>query len=175
LLEHKVSSKIEEVYADLKTALIKENCKVLSEQPPTQIAVKQGSLWGISPKTAKKTIKVNLAPFDGGTHLSFSSKLSADWKNITVVGCVLAAVLVGVCLWMASDLGTFMVTREPSFWSWLIAAGANVNLQAGQVFVNLAWGLAVFLSVVILLEAAIVVYVGGKIDVFAREIGNQLN
>ena len=37
-------------------------------------------------------------------------------------------------------------------------------MQAGQAFVNLAWGLAVFLSVIILLEIVIVVYVHSKID-----------
>jgi len=175
LLEHTVSLKIEEAYADLKAVLIKKDCKVLAEQPPTQIIVKQGSLWGISPKAAKKTININLASVDGETKVSFSSKLSSDWKNITAVGCALAAVLVGVCLWMATDLSTFMVTREPSFWSWLITAGASVNLQAGQVFVNLAWGLAVFLSVVILLEIAIAIYAGAKIDTFAQQTLNQQN
>ena len=107
MLERTVSLKIEEAYANLKAVLVEKGCKVLSEEPPRQISVKQGSLWGISPKTAKKTVNVNLAPVDSGTRVTFSSKLASDWKNITAVGCALAAVLVGVCLWIAADLSRF--------------------------------------------------------------------
>jgi hypothetical protein len=175
LAERTVSIKIEEAYADLKAALVEKGCKVLSEEPPRQILVKQGSLWGMSPKTAKKTVDINLASVDSGTRVTCSSKLASDWKNITAVGCALAFVLVGVCLWMATDLGAFMVTHEPSFWSWLVTVEGNVDLQAGQTLVNLTWGLAVFLSVVILLEIAIVVYVHSKINTFAEETLNQIS
>jgi hypothetical protein len=50
-----------------------------------------------------------------------------------------------------SDLGAFMATREPSFWSWFVTFWGNVNLVAAQSLLNLTWGLAVFLSVIILL------------------------
>lgn len=173
--ERTVSLKIEEAYADLKAVLVKNDCRVLSEEPPRQISVKQGSLWGISPKTAKKTVNVNFSSVDSGTRVTFSTKLASDWKNITVVGCALAAVLVGVCLWIAADLSSFMVTRVPSFWSWIVTVGGSVDLQAGQAFVNLAWGLAIFLSVVILLEIVIGFYVNTKIDRFAEEMLNQLS
>jgi hypothetical protein len=175
LAERTVSLEIEEAYADLKAALVEKGCKILSEEPPRQILVKQGSLWGMSPKTAKKTVDINLASVDSGTRVTCSSKLASDWKNITAVGCVLAFVLVGVCLWMATDLSAFMVTHEPSFWSWLVTVEGNVDLQASQTLVNLTWGLAVFLSVVILLEIAIVVYVYSKINTFAEETLNQIS
>ena len=78
-------------------------------------------------------------------------------------------------MWMATDLSTFMVTREPSFWSWLVMVGGNVNLVAAQAFVNLTWGLTIFLSVIILLEVAIVVYARSKIDAFTEYALNQLS
>jgi hypothetical protein len=167
LPERIVSLKIGEAYTNLRAVLLENGCKVLSEQSPKQISVKQGSLWGITPKTAKKTLNINLETIDSGTRVTYSSKLASDWKNITVVGCILAAVLVGVCVWIASDLSAFMVTAEPSFWSWIL--GNMADLQAGQAFVNLSWGLAVFLLVIILLEIAIVAYVHSKIDTFAQE------
>lgn len=172
LLEQTVNLKAEETYANLKAALLERGCTVVSEQPPAQILVKQGSLWGIMPKTAKKNINIKLTPADSGTRVSCSSKLSADWKNITLVGCALAAVLVGVCVWIASDLSAFMVTGAASAWSWIVAGA--VDLAAGQAFVNLAWGLAVFLLVVILLEGAVVGYVDSRIDVFAQEALNAV-
>lgn len=126
------------------------------------------------PKTAKKTVNINLEAVGDQTRISCSSKLASSWKNITIIGCAFAFVLVGVCVWMATDLTTFMVTREPSFWSWLVTVGGNVDLLAAQAFVKLTWSLTVFLSVIILLEVAIVVYVRSKIDAFAKDVLSQL-
>ena len=112
---------------------------------------------------------------EDGTRVNFSSKLASDWKNITLIGCVLAFVLVGLCVWMATDLSAFMVTREPSFWSWLVTVGRSVDLAAAHSFVYLTWGLTVFLSVIILLEGVIVVYARYRIDLFTQEVLNQLN
>ncbi len=175
MLERTVNLKIEETYPKLKAVLVEKGCKVISEEPPRQICVKQGSLWGIAPQTAKKIVNVKLEPEDNGTRINCSSRLASDWKNITLIGCAFAFVLVGLCMWMATDLSAFMVTREPSFWSWLVTVGGNVDLVAAQAFVNLTYGLAVFLSFVILLEIAIVVYVRYKIDVLAKDALNQLS
>jgi hypothetical protein len=175
LLEQTINLKIEETYPKLKAALVEKGCKIISEELPQQICFKQGSLWGIAPQTAKKIITVNLESVEGGTRVQCSSKLASDWKNITLIGCALAFVLIVLCVWMATDLSAFIVTRVPSFWSWLVIVGGNVDLVAAQVFVNLTWGLTVFLSVIILLEGAIVVYVRSKIDAFTQDALNQLN
>ena len=175
MFEQTVNLEIEEAYSKLKTALLDRGCKIISEEPQKQICFKHGSLWGISAKTAKKTINLNFESVVGGTKVRCSSMLTSDWKNITVIGCALAIVLVGLCIWMATDLSTLMVTHVPGFWSWLVMVGSNVNLVAAQAFINLTWGLAVFLSVIILLEVAIVIYVGSKIDLFAKNTLNQLN
>ena len=175
MLERTVNLEIEKAYADLRAVLVEKGCKVISEESPRQICFKQGSLWGISPKTAKKTVNVNFTPVADGTRISCSSRLASDWKNITLIGCALAFVLVGLCVWMATDLSSFMVTREPDFWSWLVMVGSNVDLVAGQAFVNLTWGLAIFLSAIILLEIAIVIYARSKIDAFTEDALNQLS
>ena len=175
MLERTFNLKIDEAYSKLKVAFLDKGCKVISEAPPNQICFKQGSLWGIAPQTAKKNITANLVTVEDGTRVNFSSKLASDWKNITLIGCVLAFVLVGLCVWMATDLSAFMVTREPSFWSWLVTVGRSVDLAAAHSFVNLTWGLTVFLSVIILLEGVIVVYARYRIDLFTQEVLNQLN
>ncbi len=174
VLKRTVSLGIDKAYADVKAVLLEKGCKIISEEPPKQILVKQGSLWGMSPRTAKKTIAVNLVPVDSGTQVTCSSRLSSDWKNLTVVGCALAAVLVGLCLWMTFDLEAFMVTQKHSFWSWLVTVNGSVDFQVGQAFVNLAKSLAVFLSVIILLEIVIAVYVHAGIDWFAEGTLNSL-
>ena len=104
------------------------------------------------------------------TTVNFSSKLASDWKNITIIGCVLAFVLAAVCVWMAMDLSAFMVDGNPRFWSWIITTGDTAKFSAGETFVNLALGLAVFLSVVIALEIGIFFNAKAKIELFAKEV-----
>ena len=74
LLKRTVSVGIDEAYADLKAALVEKGCIIISEEPPKQMLVKQGSLWGMSPGTAKKTIAINFAPVDSGTQVTCSSQ-----------------------------------------------------------------------------------------------------
>jgi hypothetical protein len=170
LLERTFNLKIEDTYPKLKAIFVEKGCKIISEDPNNQICFKQGSLWGIVPQTAKKTITSTLETVDDGTRVRCSSKLASDWKNITLIGCAFAAVLVGLCIWIASDLTDFIVYRGPSYWSWLIVAGSNVDLASARVFANLTRSLAGFLSFIILLEAVIVVYAKFKIDSFTEEV-----
>ncbi len=173
MLERTVGLEIDKAYADLKAGLLEKGCKIISEEQPKQILVKQGSLWGMSPISAKKILEVNFASVDSGTQLTGSSRLSSDWKNLTVIGCALAAVLVGLCLWMTFDLNTALVTQRPSFWSWLITVNGSVDFQVGQAFVNLTKALAIFLSVIIILEIVVAVYVHRGIDRFAEKTFNS--
>ncbi len=88
----------------------------------------------MSPVTAKKTMEVNFMAVEIGTQVKCTSKLSSDWKNIALIGCALAAVLVAVCGWMALDLNDFMVSGKASFWSWLATINGSPDLQVGQSF-----------------------------------------
>ena len=160
---------IEESYTKAKEALIKQGCIVVSEDQPRQLVVHQGSLWGISPRTAKKTVTTTFEESGNSkTNVTYTSKLASDWKNVTIVGCVLAAALVALCVWMALDLSEFMVTGTPGFWAWLVMSGGTTRFNTGEAFVNLAWGLSVFLVIVIAVEAAIYVYTIRNIEVFAQ-------
>jgi hypothetical protein len=168
LLKRTFSLEINKAYANLKGSLAAKGCKTVSEDPPNRLLVKQGSMWGVSPATAKKDLEVTFAPVDSGTQVTCSSRLSSDWKNLTIIGCALAAVLVGLCVWMALDLSAFMVTDKPTFWSWLASVNGNVDISVAQVLVNLTRALAMFLSVVIVLEIAVAVYANARIDSFAQ-------
>ncbi len=174
-LEKTVSLPVQEAYAKLRKLLVDNGCKVLSEAEPVKLQVKQGSLWGISAKKAKKTINFNLEQSTESTKIQATSTLSSDWKNITFIGCGLAFVLAAICVWMALDLDAFMLSGKPSFWSWIITAGETVRFQAGEAFVNLAWGLAVFLVAVIVVEVVVLVHARSRINQSAEFILKQLS
>jgi hypothetical protein len=175
LLERTLDLPIEATYPKLKATFVEKGCKVVYEDKQRQICFSQGSLWGVLPKTAKKTVNVTFNPINGGTRLKCTSALASNWKNITLIGCALAFVLVGVCVWMATDLNSTLISHLPGFWGWLVTVEGTVDVVATQAFVNLTWGLAVFLSAIILLEAAIVVYVRSNIDTFTEDALNMLS
>ena len=160
---------INEAHADLKAFLLRKGCKVVAEEPPTFISVKQGSLWGISPRTAKKVMRYRLSPVDSGTQISCSSSLASDWKNLTIIGSTLAVLVIALCWWITADLEVFMITQEPSYWSWIVMVDSYVDFQTGQMLVGWTRMLTVFLAIIIALEAVIAVYAYSRIDAFAEE------
>ncbi len=168
MLKRTFSQEINEAYQDVKASLAKKGCKTVFEDPPNRLLVKHGSLWGVSPSTAKKSLDVTFTRADSGTQVTCSSRLSSDWKNITIIGCVLAAVLAGLCLWMALDVSTFIVNGKPTVWSWLVSVNGTVDASVAQAFVGLTRALALFLSVVIVLEIVVAVYAHARIDEFAQ-------
>ncbi len=174
MLERLVGLTVQKTYEKIRMYFTEKDCSFLVDEPPEQMILNQGSLWGISPKTAKKTIKLDLEPIGDGTKVVCVSKLASGWKKITLIGCVLAAALLGLCVWMAVDLNIYMSTNNSSVWSWLIGEGGSVNVLAGRAFINLAWEMSVFLLVVIVLEVAIVIYVKFRIDGFAELVLDSL-
>ncbi len=165
----------EEAFEKLK-AVLPPDSKILAETPPSQLCFRQGSLWGITPRTAKKTVEATLKPQSNDqTTFQFSSKLTSDWVNVTLVGCVLAAVLSAVCVWMAMDLSVFLVNGNPSVWSWIVTdSGGRVLFQTGEAFVNLSWGLAIFLLIIIVTEAVVYVWAKNRVDITAEDVLAQL-
>jgi hypothetical protein len=174
LLERTVGVEIEKAHAELKALLLTEGCRIIAEESPALIAVKQGSLWGISPRTAKKRVTCRLAPVNSGTRITCSSSLASDWKNLTIIGSALAVIVASVCWWIAVDLDAFMITQQPSYWSWLATVNGYLDFQTAQMFVGLARMLAVFLAIIIAVEVVIAVYAHFRINAFAEEILNAL-
>ena len=160
---------IREAYENLKAALLQEGGKIVAMEPRTSISVKQGSLWGVSPRTAKKVVSYRFSSEASGTRIVVSSSLSKEWKNLTIIGCALSVVIASLCWWISVDLEGFITNRQPSSWSWITTNFNYTNLELAQAYVGLTRGLAVFLVVVIFVEVGIYVYAKSRIDSFAEE------
>jgi hypothetical protein len=169
LLERNVNSEIENAYDNLKAVLLHKGCKVIAEEPPTFISVRQGSLWGISPRTSKKTISYRLSPEDSGTRIIVSSSLSSDWKNLTIIGSALSIIVASLCWWIVADLESYAASQQKSYWSWIITNGNYTNFGLAQAFSDLTRGLAIFLVAIVFLEVVIYVYVKSRMNEFAGE------
>ncbi len=114
-------------------------------------------------------MRYSLAPDQAGTKVSASSSFSSDWKNLTLIGSVVAVVVLSVCLWISFDLESFVATATPSVWSWIATAGAYADFQIAQQFATMTRVFAVFLIVVMAIEVVVVVYCHHGLDGFADE------
>ncbi len=170
MVEQTINLPVADVYADLKVHLEQKGCKILSEAPPDGLVVKQGSLWGISPQSAKKVVTCTLNQTGTESRISCQSKLSKDWINLTIIGTVLSVLMVGLCLWMSTDLAAFLNTGRFSTWSWIASAGSYIDYDAGEFFVTMTRLLASFLTVIIGAEIVIALYARSRIDKFVQSL-----
>jgi hypothetical protein len=174
LLKRSVDLKIEKAHAELKALLLQKGCRIVTEESPTLVSAKQGSLWGISPRTAEKMVTCRLFPLSSGTRITCSSSLASNWKNLTIIGTALAVVVVSLCWWIATDLDAFITTQQPSYWSWLVTVDGYADFQTAQMFAGLTLMLAVFLIIIIAIEIAISVHVHFRLNLFAEETLSEL-
>jgi len=174
LFEKIVGLEIEKAYSELKALLLKKGGKIVAEEPPKYISVKQGSLWGISPRSAKKVVSCRLFPHDSGTRVACSSSLASDWRNLTIIGSILSVIVASLCWWIAMDLEAFMITQQPSYWSWIASVDGYIDFRTGQMFVSLAKMLTLFLVIILAIEVGVAVYAHFRINSFAEETLKEL-
>ncbi len=171
--ERIVNLKINEVFGKLKQLIILKGYSILNEESPSILTIKQGSIWGMTPRTAKKIVTFNLQPLKSETSIKFSSKFASKWKNLTIAGYVLSSFLILLSLWITLDLELSLLNRAPSFWSWIATYANTINFSALQSFSFLSKILIFFLIAILLIESIIVIYSYLKINLIAEETLNQ--
>jgi hypothetical protein len=175
ILHERISSlKSENAYSEVKTIMLEKGCKIVSEEPPKHILIRHGSLWGISPKYAKKIVSYRIFPHKSGTKIVSYSSTSPDWANLTLWGNIIAGVLAAVLWWIASDVSDYLAGGKLGDWTWLARAFGYPNAQHTFFMINVTKALSLVLVITILLEILDVFIVYRKIDSFAEETLDEL-
>ena len=170
--EQIINLEITKIYSKMKQFITNENYPIIIDNPNVQLSIKQGSVWGIQPKTAKKIINYNFSPIQSSTKIQYLSTFSSEWKKLTVLGYIFSIFLIILSFWISLDLQNYILTGNGGFWSWIVTSNiAYSNLI--QSFSDLARLLAIFLILVIFIETFIVLYSKIKINEMAKEILNK--
>jgi hypothetical protein len=170
-----VSAEIEKTYSELRGILLEKNCTIVSEEPHKHIAVRHGSLRGVSPRNAKKVVDYRIFPYNSGSRIVSYSSISSDWANLTLWGNIAAGFVAVVFWWIAADITNLLVNGKYGYWTWLAGAFGYPNVQYAFFMVNVTKTLAVVLAVAILLEILDVIIVYRKINTFAEETHYELS
>jgi hypothetical protein len=172
-LAEKTKNEINQTFDKLKTLLANNKYKIVAEEPPYSVTAVQGSIWGTSPKTAKKKTTYTLTQRTQEIRVTSTTHLASDYINMTLVGCVFSVALLFLCFWIALDLQS-SATSGASFWSWLTFTAGQFDANEAAVFIRLTWILVAFLAVSLAVEAFIISRVRSGIGVFAQEIVKAL-
>jgi len=160
---------IEQAYEKLKGILLREKCEIIEEKSAEYILIRQGSLDGFLPRSAKKMVKFHLYGQGAETKITTSTEIASDWTNLTVLGNIAAAVLAGVLFSIASDIENYVEQGKTGFWTWLATAYGYPDRQRTIFMVNFTRALAIFLTLMIVVEILIAIYVYRGKDKFAQE------
>ena len=130
---------------------------IIVDTPPVFLSIKQGSIWGISPRTAKKIIKYSFTSKKSRTKINYSSEFSPDWKKLTIVGYIFSFLLIGLLFWINTNIQKYLLTGNPGFWAWITKSNLT-NLSLAQSLLDFTRILALFLLVAVFVETIIVFY-----------------
>jgi hypothetical protein len=169
-----VSTEVGSTYSKLKDILLGKDCEIVSEEPPTHILVRHGSLRGVSPRNAKKLVDYRICPHNSGSRIVSHSSISSDWANLTLWGNVAAIVVAAIFWWIATDVTILLVDGKSGYWTWLAGAFGYPNVQFAFFMVNITKALSVILVVTIILEILDTFIVCRKINTFAWETLDEL-
>jgi hypothetical protein len=175
LPERLVNLQIKEIYSKVKQFLMERDYPIILDEPYTCLSIKQGSIWGILPRTAKKKINYSFSSIQSKTSIHFSSSFASEWKKLTVIGYVFSFFLVGLTLWINMDLENYILTGNADFWSWIVTSANSADFSSAQSFSDVTRILALFLILVVLVETVLVIYSQFKINDIAEEILNQID
>lgn len=130
---------------------------------------------GILPISAKKIVSFYLSREGSGTKIASSSKIATDWKNLTLYGSIVAAILIGVFMWIASDMNNYIKTARSGFWVWLVQLYDTHDPWGAIFMINIIQALTVFLAIMILFEIVIVIYVYPRKNAFSKRVLEKIS
>lgn len=159
-----------DAFNKLKSALTRQGCKVRSEQPPAELVVVQGSLWGTTPKTCQKTLTYHLTQKEQTTEITSFATLTSSYRYFTIAGCTFSVVLLVLCSWIAIDLSS----SAPSVWGWLATSHGQFRADVAQVFTQVTSVCTAILGLSLGLETVILLRVHRGIHTFADSLLTEL-
>jgi hypothetical protein len=168
LAEASIKAEVKLTFDKLKTIIANEKDKIVYEDPPHSLTLVQGSIWGITPRTAKKITTYTLSQEAQETRITSKTHLTSDYVNLALAGCIFSIALLIVCIWIALDLQN-LAANKTIFWSWLALTSGQVDSNKANVFLWLTWFLSVFLAASLALEAFIISKIRSGIGVFTQE------
>ncbi|MBO3839550.1 MAG: hypothetical protein QXU09_02205 [Thermoproteota archaeon] len=75
MIEKVIPLEAQEAYKELRNVLIKNNCRIISEEPLKSIVVEHGYPSSLSPRETWKKMSFYLYPNEGGTRIIGSSQI----------------------------------------------------------------------------------------------------
>jgi hypothetical protein len=84
LIERIVSLDPQKAYEELKNLLMRNDCRIVREEPSKTIVVEHGSVFGVTSKSIEKRITFTLIPYENKTRIISVTSLTKDMTYLTI-------------------------------------------------------------------------------------------
>gem|GEM_PF-1345420 len=84
MIERIVSLDPQKAYEELKNLLMRNDCRIVREEPSKTIVVEHGSILGMTPKSIEKRITFTLIPYENRTRIISVTSLTKDLTYLTI-------------------------------------------------------------------------------------------
>ena len=84
MIERIVSLDPQKAYEELKNLLMRNDCRIVREEPSKTIVVEHGSVFGVTSKSIEKRITFTLIPYENKTRIISVTSLTKDLTYITI-------------------------------------------------------------------------------------------
>ncbi len=155
VFERLVALDSEQAYSELKNQLFKQNSKLVIDEPSKHLVIEQGSLSGMTPKGIKKRVEYYFHPQGDHTRVVAKSSLSPDWVKLNVATYVVAVGIVGLLLFLSSDLAASVVLNRSSFLAIILQTAGTPGSAQTLMLANLFQWLAMGFSALILVSVIV--------------------
>lgn len=160
-----VKLSIDESIVNLKRLLNEKDAHLIKEESDS-VTVRHGSIWGVSPVSAKKIVRFELSTHgEDETKIASQSKLSRDYVRFTLFGIILTVAVMLVCLWISFDLSA-VVLEHSNFLGGVVSS----SVRAFRLLSDVILLFALFLAATLVLESVVIININRKIETFARRI-----
>jgi hypothetical protein len=163
LIERIVSLDPQKAYEELKNLLMRNDCRIVREEPSKTIVVEHGSVLGRTPKSIEKRITFTLIPYENKTRIISVTSLTKDMTYLTISIYVMwVAVLIAFGFLVAEMISFVSSIRQ------IIIKNPLMSLYFYDIYHNLLYASQIIIILYIIAIISLIIGVISTIYIYLR-------
>ncbi|NAZ12711.1 MAG: hypothetical protein GU359_00980 [Desulfurococcales archaeon] len=108
MIERIVSLDPQKAYEELKNLLMRNDCRIVREEPSKTIVVEHGSVFGMTSKSIEKRITFTLIPYENKTRIISVTSLTKDLTYTIIFIYVMSVAILIVYGFLVAEMISFV-------------------------------------------------------------------
>ena len=171
MIERIVSLDPQKAYEELKNLLMRNDCRIVREEPSKTIVVEHGSVLGVTSKSIEKRITFTLIPYENKTRIISVTSLTKDMTYTIIFIYVMSVAILIAFGFLVAEIISFVssirqiIIKNPLMSSYFYDIYHNL-LYASQIMI-IIYILAIILFIIGVIST---IYIYLRRERFSEEI-----